>query len=97
MYLFKFGPVEQNFCLSQTKYGQPKGTRSGKLMFDFLRPNPLKRYRKRYQKIVLQAQEAQRCGNIRLYSELAVKSASIYQKIRELEAKSKRRGQYSHR
>ncbi len=58
-------------------------------MFDFLKPNPLKRYRKRYDRVLKQAQEAQRCGNIRLYSELAVKSASIYQKIRELEAKQR--------
>jgi len=57
-------------------------------MFRFLRPNPLKRYRKRYDKVLRQAMEAQRSGNIRLYSELAAESASIYQKIRELEAKS---------
>lgn len=57
-------------------------------MFRFLRPNPLKRYRKRYDKVLRQAMEAQRSGNIRLYSELATESARIYQKIRELEAKS---------
>jgi hypothetical protein len=59
----------------------------GKLMFRFFRPDPLKRYRKRYDKVLREAMEAQRSGNIRLYSELAAKSASIYQKIRELEAR----------
>lgn len=57
-------------------------------MFRFLRPNPLKQYRKRYDKVLRQAMDAQRSGNIRLYSELAAESTSIYQKIRELEAKS---------
>ena len=92
MYLFKFSLIEQSFRVSQARRGQVDDKRSGKLMFDFLRPNPLKRYRKRYLKVVQQAQEAQRCGNIRLYSELAVKSASIHQKIRELEARTRRRG-----
>ncbi len=55
-------------------------------MFGLFKSDPLKKMRKDYDKILNEAMQAQRAGNIRLYSERISTADSIYQKIRALEA-----------
>lgn len=54
-------------------------------MFGLFKSDPLKKYRKEYNKVLQDAMNAQRSGDIRLYSELSTEADQIYQKIKSLE------------
>jgi hypothetical protein len=54
-------------------------------MFGLFKTDPLKKLRKEYDKVLLDAMNAQRNGNIRLYAQLTEQADSIYQKIKLLE------------
>jgi hypothetical protein len=54
-------------------------------MFGLFKTDPLKKLRKEYERVLQDAMEAQRHGDIRLYSELSTEADKIYQKIKALE------------
>jgi len=54
-------------------------------MFGLFKSDPQKKYRKAYYKILYDAMQAQRSGDIRLYAELSTEADEIYQKIKSLE------------
>ena len=57
-------------------------------MFSLFKSDPIKKYRKTYEKVLHDAMQAQRGGDIRLYSELSTEADKIYQKIKALEVGS---------
>lgn len=57
-------------------------------MFGFLKPNPLKNYRKQYLELLESAMKAQRNGDIRRYSELTEEAEAVALKIELLEKKA---------
>ena len=57
-------------------------------MFSFLKSDPIKKLDKEYGELLEKAMQAQRSGDIRLYSELTEKAESLKAKIDELKAKS---------
>jgi len=50
-------------------------------MFGLFRPNPIKKLNQQYQAFLQKAMEAQRSGDIRLYSELSEKADIILKQI----------------
>lgn len=54
-------------------------------MFNLFKPDPLKKLRKAYSALLTEAMQAQRNGNIRLYSELTAKAEQTYKEIKALE------------
>ena len=56
-------------------------------MFSFFKSSPLKKLQKEYSQTLEQAMQAQRKGDIRLFSELTDKSELILKQINELENK----------
>lgn len=54
-------------------------------MFKLFKTDPIKKYRKEYDKLLQAAMQAQRGGDIRSYSELSTQADKIYQKIKALE------------
>lgn len=61
-------------------------------MFSFLRPNPLKVYRKQYSELLEAAMQAQRRGDIRGYANLTEQAEEVAAKIEELEKQPPRSG-----
>lgn len=57
-------------------------------MFNIFKPDVKKRYQKEFEAKLLAAVEAQRNGNIELYSKLTTESEDILKKIEQLEIKS---------
>ncbi|PLW69336.1 DUF6435 family protein [Pseudohalioglobus lutimaris] len=55
-------------------------------MFGLLKKSPAKKLQAEFEKLSTQAFEAQRNGNIRLYSSLTAEAEEVREKIRELEA-----------
>lgn len=56
-------------------------------MFSLFKSSPLKKLQKEYSQTLEQAMQAQRKGDIRLFSELTDKSELILKQINELENK----------
>jgi hypothetical protein len=54
---------------------------AGGNMFKFLKSDPIKKLEKEYSRLMEQAVEAQRNGNIELYSRLSFESEEILKKI----------------
>lgn len=54
-------------------------------MFDLFKKNPLKKLEKRYSQLMEQAIEAQRNGNIALFSKLSFESNEILKQIEALQ------------
>lgn len=54
-------------------------------MFGLFKTDPVKKLRKQYDKILHDAMQAQRGGDIRLYSELSTEADKVYQQIKRLE------------
>ncbi|MFT6029596.1 MAG: hypothetical protein ACI8O8_001332 [Oleiphilaceae bacterium] len=54
-------------------------------MFGLFKSDPVKKYKVAYEKKLQEAMQAQRGGDIRLYSELSSEADIIYQKIKKLE------------
>jgi molybdenum-dependent DNA-binding transcriptional regulator ModE len=61
-------------------------------MFSFLRPNPLKSYRKQYGELLEAAMQAQRRGDIRGYSSLTEQAEEVAAKIEALEKQAAKSG-----
>lgn len=57
-------------------------------MLSIFKSSPLKKLQKEYSQVLEQAMQAQRKGDIRLYSELTDRSEIILKQINELEDKS---------
>jgi len=57
-------------------------------MFGLLSTNKIKKLNKRYQSVLLEAMQAQRSGDIRLYSELSEKANQILKDIEALDKDS---------
>jgi hypothetical protein len=57
-------------------------------MFSFLKSDPIKKLDKEYDELLEKAMQAQRGGDIRLYSELTEKAEAVKVKLDELKAKS---------
>ena len=53
-------------------------------MFGFLKSDPIKKLEEKYSKLMKEAVEAQRNGNIELYSKLSFESEEILKKIDDL-------------
>ena len=56
-------------------------------MLSIFKSSPLKKLQKEYSQVLEQAMQAQRKGDIRLYSELTDRSEIILKQINELEGK----------
>ena len=56
-------------------------------MFGFLKPDPIKKLRKTYDKKSTDAMIAQRRGDIRTYSMLTAEADTLWQQIEALKAK----------
>lgn len=54
-------------------------------MFGLFNSNPIKKLNKRYQALLQEAMEAQRSGDIRLYSELSEKADFVLKEIESAE------------
>jgi hypothetical protein len=54
-------------------------------MFNFLRSDPLKKHQKKYLELLEQAMQAQRKGDIRLYSALTEEAESVAASIEKIE------------
>ncbi|MFD2230210.1 DUF6435 family protein [Alkalimarinus sediminis] len=54
-------------------------------MFGLFKSDPVKKYRKEYEKVLQEAMQAQRSGDIRLYSELSSEADKLYQKLKASE------------
>ncbi len=52
-------------------------------MFGFLKSDPLKKLNREYEALLKEAMEAQRSGDIRLYSELTEQAEKISEKIEQ--------------
>tara|TARA_R110000868_G_scaffold175138_3_gene412071 strand:+ start:583 stop:762 length:180 start_codon:yes stop_codon:yes gene_type:complete len=59
-------------------------------MFAFLKPDPVKKLRKIYDKKSTEAMYAQRKGDIRSYSQLTAEAEDLWQQILAFETKTKR-------
>ena len=57
-------------------------------MFSFLKSDPIKKLDKEYDELLEKAMQAQRGGDIKLYSELTEKAEAVKVKLDELKAKS---------
>lgn len=57
-------------------------------MFGLFKADPIKKLRKQYDKVLQEAMQAQRGGDIRLYSELSTQADQIYQQIKHLETET---------
>lgn len=57
-------------------------------MFGLFKADPIKKLRKQYDKVLQEAMQAQRGGDIRLYSELSTQADQIYQQIKRLETET---------
>lgn len=55
-------------------------------MFSFLKGDPTKKLRKEYEALLSKAMQAQRNGDIRLYSELSEQADAIFKQIEGNEA-----------
>lgn len=55
-------------------------------MFNWLKTDPTKKLRKRYDQKLEQAMHAQRNGDMRLYADLTDESESIWKQIQQLES-----------
>lgn len=55
-------------------------------MFGLFKSDPVKKYRKEYEKVLQEAMQAQRSGDIRLYSELSSEADKLYQKLKASES-----------
>ncbi|MDN3640956.1 DUF6435 family protein [Simiduia curdlanivorans] len=53
-------------------------------MFKIFRPDPARKLNQQYQALLQQAMEAQRSGNIKLYSELTDKAEKIGDELEKL-------------
>jgi uncharacterized Rmd1/YagE family protein len=53
-------------------------------MFGFLKSDPIKKLEEKYSQLMKEAVEAQRNGNIELYSKLSFESEEILKKIDDL-------------
>ncbi|MFX3675514.1 MAG: DUF6435 family protein [bacterium] len=58
-------------------------------MFSFLKKDPKKQLELEYEKLMKQAVEAQRNGNIELYAQLTFKSEEVLKKIDTLDSATK--------
>ena len=56
-------------------------------MFSFLKPNPVKKMKKDYFKLLEKAMHAQRNGDIKTYSMLTADAETLWQKIEALDGK----------
>ncbi|TYL49007.1 DUF6435 family protein [Marinomonas sp. IMCC 4694] len=56
-------------------------------MFSFLKSDPIKKLDKEYGELLEKAMQAQRGGDIRLYSELTEQAESVKVKLDEMKAK----------
>lgn len=57
-------------------------------MFSFLKSDPIKKLDKEYGELLEKAMQAQRGGDIRLYSELTEQAESVKAKLDEMKAKN---------
>ncbi|NVK27696.1 MAG: Lacal_2735 family protein [Flavobacteriia bacterium] len=57
-------------------------------MFSFLKSDPTKKLEKEYGDLLEKAMQAQRGGDIRLYSELTEKAEAVKAKLDDMKAKS---------
>jgi molybdenum-dependent DNA-binding transcriptional regulator ModE len=57
----------------------------GKIMFGFIKKNPIKKLQEEYARKLTEAVEAQRNGKIELYAQLTVASENILKEIEALE------------
>lgn len=57
-------------------------------MFGIFKSDPVKKYQKQYEQLLQDAMQAQRGGDIRLYSELSSEADRLYQKIKSFESAS---------
>jgi hypothetical protein len=57
-------------------------------MFGFLKGDPIKKLQKDYERLSMQAMEAQQNGNIELFGELSQKAEEIGKQIDQLKEKS---------
>lgn len=57
-------------------------------MFSFLKSDPIKKLDKEYGELLEKAMQAQRGGDIRLYSELTEKAEAVKVKLDDMKAKS---------
>ena len=57
-------------------------------MFSFLKSDPTKKLRKTYDQILEKAMQAQRGGDIRLYSELTEQAEAVKVKLDDMKAKN---------
>ena len=55
-------------------------------MFGLFKSDPVKKHTKVYEKVLEEAMQAQRAGDIRLYSELSSEADKLYQKIKTLQS-----------
>lgn len=55
-------------------------------MFGIFKSHPIKKYQKEYQQLLQDAMQAQRGGDIRLYSELSEQADKLYKKIKTFES-----------
>ncbi|BEU01653.1 hypothetical protein OAG1_04530 [Agarivorans sp. OAG1] len=58
-------------------------------MFSFLKPNPLKRKRQKYDALLESAMLAQRRGDIMTYSMLSADADELWKEIEQLESQQK--------
>ncbi|MCB5226115.1 DUF6435 family protein [Alishewanella sp. 16-MA] len=57
-------------------------------MFKWLKPDPEKKLRKRYDAKLEQAMHAQRNGDMRLFADLTEESEALWQQLTELKAQA---------
>jgi hypothetical protein len=57
-------------------------------MFGLFKKDPVAQLQKEYEKILTAAQQAQRSGDIKTYSDLSAQADAIYQKIQALKSPS---------
>ena len=57
-------------------------------MFSFLKSDPLKKLNKEYGELLEKAMQAQRGGDIRLYSELTEQAEAVKVKLDDMKAKN---------
>jgi hypothetical protein len=56
-----------------------------KMMFGWLKPDPVKKLRKAYDQKLEQAMHAQRNGDMRLFADLTAESEELWKKIEQLQ------------
>lgn len=57
-------------------------------MFGFLKANPVKKLEKEYARLMSQAVDAQRNGNIELYAKLSTEADKILKEIEKIEGQN---------